>query len=118
MQPIRIYHNPNCSKSRATLALLEENDVTPEIVYYLETPPDTDQLKSLLAKLGVGIRDMLRSGEAEYGELGLDDESRSEEILFDIVAKHPRLIERPIVVKGEKALLCRPPEKVLQLLED
>ena len=117
MEPITIYHNPRCSKSRATLALLEENDIKPEIVYYLETPPDAEALKQLLAKLGLGIREILRRGETEYGDLGLDDESLSDEIVFDIVCRHPNLIERPIVVRGDRAILGRPPENVLQLLD-
>ena len=105
MDPIKIYHNPRCSKSRATLALLEENDVNPEIVYYLDTPPSGEELTELLAKLGIGIKDIIRTSEPEYGELGLDDES-------------PKLIQRPIVVKGEQAILGRPPENILALLED
>lgn len=105
MDPIKIYHNPRCSKSRATLALLEENDVNPEIVYYLDTPPSGEELTELLAKLGIGIKDIIRTSEPEYGELGLDDESLSETIVFDIVCKHPKLIQRPIVVKGEQAIL-------------
>ena len=117
-ETIKIYHNPECSKSRAALALLEENDVSPEIIYYLESPPDTDELTSLLGKLGIGIRDLLRKSEAEYEAFGLDDESLSEEIIFDIVLRHPNLIQRPIVIKGERALLGRPPENVLQLLGD
>ena len=116
MADIKIYHNPNCSKSRATLALLEENDVSPEIVYYLETPPSRDELKSLLTKLGLGIRDLVRSNEAEFGELGLDNEALSEEIIFDYVTEHPNLMQRPIVVKGERAIIGRPPENVLDLI--
>lgn len=118
MEAITIYHNPRCSKSRATLALLEENDVSPEIVYYLETPPSSEELKELLSKLGLGIRDILRNNEAEYSELGLDDPSLSDEIIFDIVCRHPNLIQRPIVVQGERAILGRPPENVLSLLQD
>jgi len=118
MEPIKIYHNPRCSKSRAALALLEENDVTPEIIYYLETPPDTVELKSILTKLGVGIRDILRSNEEEYDEFGLEDESLNEEIIFDIVSRHPNLIQRPILIQGERAILGRPPENVLQLIGD
>lgn len=117
MKPIQIYHNPRCSKSRATLALLEENDVNPEIIYYLDNPPTAAELKSLLQKLGLGIRDILRRNEAQYEELGLGDDSLSEEIVFDLVVSHPVLIERPIVVRGERAILGRPPENVLQLLD-
>jgi len=118
VKPIKIYHNPRCSKSRAALALLEENDVTPEIIYYLDNPPSTSELKSLLQKLHMGIRDILRKSEAEYEALGLGDDTLSEEIIYDLVAQHPILIERPIVVRGNKAVLGRPPENVLQLLGD
>lgn len=118
MEAIKIYHNPNCSKSRASLALLEENDIKPEIIYYLESPPSSDELKQLLAKLGMGIHDILRKSEDEYDELGLDNESLSDEIIFDFVTKHPKLLQRPIVVKGERAIIGRPPENVLSLLGD
>ncbi len=118
MEPIKIYHNPHCSKSRAALALLEENDITPEIIYYLETPPDTDELKSLLNKLGMDIREILRKNEAEYDEFGLEDESLNEEIVLDIVSRHPKLIQRPILIQGDRAILGRPPENVLQLIGD
>lgn len=118
MEAIKIYHNPDCSKSRASLALLEENDIKPEIIYYLETPPTGDELKQLLQKLGMGIRGILRKSEDEYDELGLDDESLSDEIIFDYVTKHPKLLQRPIVVKGDRAIIGRPPENVLSLIGD
>lgn len=118
MDDITIYHNPRCSKSRATLALLEENDIKPEIVYYLESPPDTELLKNLLSKLGLGIRELLRKSEPQYDELGLDNESLAEEIILDLVSKHPKLIQRPIVVKGDAAIIGRPPENVLTLIGD
>ena len=118
MHAIKIYHNPNCSKSRASLALLEENDIKPEIVYYLETPPTSDELKALLHKLNMNIRDILRKSEDEYDELGLDNESLSDEILFDFVTRHPKLLQRPIVVKGDLAIIGRPPENVLSLIGD
>jgi arsenate reductase len=116
MKSIKIYHNPRCSKSRATLALLEENDITPEIIYYLDNPPTPKELNALLRKLGVGLRDILRKQEPAYEELGLGDETLSEAIVFDLVCKHPILLERPIVVSGDHAILGRPPENVLQLL--
>lgn len=118
MEAITIYHNPNCSKSRASLALLEENEIKPEIIYYLETPPSVDELKQLLQKLNIGLRDILRKSEAEYDELGLDDDSLSDEIILDIVSRHPKLLQRPIVVKGDNAIIGRPPENVLSLIED
>lgn len=118
MSNIRIYHNPECSKSRAALALLEENDVKPEIVYYLETPPSSEELKSLLEKLGLQLQDIIRRSEDDFDELGLDDETLSEEIVLDLLQKHPHLLQRPIVVKGDKAIIARPPEKVLDLIGD
>lgn len=117
MKPVQIYHNPRCSKSRATLALLEENDVNPEIIYYLDNPPTRTELNNLLRMLGLGIRDILRRSEPDYEALGLGDLTLSEEIVFDLVQKHPILIERPIVVRGNRAILGRPPENVLQLLD-
>ena len=116
MERITIYHNPRCSKSRATLALLEENEVNPEIVYYLDKPPTPAELKALLGKLGMSLREILRSSEPEFEELGLGDEALSDEIVLDLVCKHPRLIQRPIVVQGERAVLGRPPENVFELL--
>ena len=118
MTKISIYHNPDCSKSRAALALLEENDVTPEIIYYLETPPSIDDLKSLLGKLGLKLHDIIRRSEDGFDELGLDDETLSEEIVLDLLQKHPQLLQRPIVVKGDKAIIARPPEDVLGMIEN
>ncbi|GJM13928.1 MAG: arsenate reductase [Pseudohongiella sp.] len=116
MTTISIYHNPECSKSRATLALLEENDINPEVIYYLETPPSTEELKDLLKKLGLQLNDIIRRSEDDFDELGLDDETLSEEIVLDLLQKHPHLLQRPIVVKGDKAIIARPPEIVLELL--
>lgn len=118
MDRIVVYHNPDCSKSLATLALLEENEAEYDVVHYLETPPNIDELKELLAKLGLGIRDLLRKNEPEYDDLGLDDEELSEEIVYDLVCHHPILIQRPIVVKGGTAIIARPPEAVLALIGD
>lgn len=118
MTNIRIYHNPECSKSRATLALLEENDISPEIIYYLETPPSTEDLKTLLSKLDLKLQDILRRSEDDFDELGLDDETLSEEIVLDLLQKHPHLLQRPIVVKGDRAIIARPPEAVLSLIGD
>lgn len=111
----RIYHNPRCSKSRNTLALLQENGVEPEVVLYLETPPDAETLQALLKKLGKSPAELVRKGEAEYKELGLGKDSSDEELL-QAMAGHPKLIERPIVVRGDRAVLGRPPENVLDLL--
>ena len=118
VKSIRIYHNPECSKSRAALALLEENDVDPQIIYYMETPPSIDEIKSLLAKLDLKILDIIRRSEDDFNELGLDDETLSEEIILDLLQKHPQLLQRPIVVKGDNAIIARPPEDVLTLIGD
>jgi len=116
MSQFTIYHNPRCSKSRTTLALLQENGVEPEVVLYLDDPPDIAQLRALLAKLGMKASDLVRRGEAEYKACGLGRDSSDEEILR-AMATHPKLIERPIVVRGRRAVLGRPPEKVLQLID-
>ena len=111
-----IYHNPRCSKSRQTLTLLEENGIHPKIVLYLETPPDKKELSGLLKNLGISARELLRKNEDAYKELGLADTSLSESKLIDAMIKEPKLIERPIVIKGKLAVLGRPPENVLELL--
>lgn len=117
MSNFTIYHNPRCSKSRQTLQLLEERGVAPDIILYLEQPPSKRQLKTLLGQLGIAARDLLRKSEDEYRELGLSDTTLSDEKLLDAMAAHPKLIERPIVVKGKNAVLGRPPENVLKLLD-
>jgi arsenate reductase len=111
-----IYHNPRCSKSRQTLALLQENNIEPEIVLYLEDTPNADTIKTLLGQLGIGARELLRKGEDAYKENNLKDTSLSDQQLIDAMAAHPKLIERPIVVKGDQAVLGRPPENVLALI--
>lgn len=118
MTDITLYHNPRCSKSRAALALLEENDVQPNLMLYLENPPTTQELQELLDKLNLKLEGIIRRGEAEYEELGLGDDSLSDSIKLDLVCKHPILIQRPIAVRGDRAIIGRPPENVLQLLED
>ena len=116
MSKVTIYHNPRCSKSRQTLALLEENGITPEIILYLETPPDTAQLTRLLDQLGMSPRELLRTGESEYKAMNLADKSLDDSDLVDAMVKAPILIQRPIVVKGKHAVLGRPPENVLELI--
>jgi arsenate reductase len=116
MSEFTIYHNPRCSKSRQTLALLVDAGHSPEIVLYLETPPDARTIKSLLSKLDIDTRGLLRKGEDAYKALNLSDTSLSDETLIDAMAAQPKLIERPIVVKGDKAVLGRPPENVRELL--
>ncbi len=113
---LTIYHNPRCSKSRETLALLEAKGVQPAVVKYLEQTPDAASLKTLLRKLGMSARDLMRKKEDEYKALQLDDPTLSEAALVEAMIQHPKLIERPIVVKGERAVLGRPPENVLSLL--
>ena len=113
---VTIYHNPRCSKSRATLALLEENGVSPRIVEYLKTPPSKEEMGRILDGLGMEPRDLMRKKEAPYAARGLAEDSHSSEALIDAMRADPILIERPIVVKGAKAALGRPPENVLKLL--
>lgn len=115
MAEVTIYHNPRCSKSRKTLALLEEHGITPDIVHYLETPPDETQLRALLVKLGMGAQQLVRRSEEAYKASGLGADS-SEQDLLAAMARNPKLIERPIVVVGERAALGRPPENVLDLI--
>lgn len=116
MTDLTFYHNPRCSKSRGALELLEARGLTPTIVRYLETPPSAGELQGLLAKLGLSARQLLRSGEDEYQALNLADASLSEEQLIAAMVAHPKLIERPILVAGDKAVIGRPPEKVLEIL--
>ena len=113
---VTIYHNPRCSKSRQTLALIEEQGVTPKIVDYVKTPPSAAELKRVLKKLGLKPRDILRKGEAVYAELGLDGKDLKDDALIALMVKNPILIERPIVVSGDRAALGRPPEAVLKIL--
>jgi arsenate reductase len=116
MTDLTLYHNPRCSKSRGALELLEARGLTPTIVRYLETPPDAAQLRELLGKLGIGARELLRTGEDEYKALNLADASLSEAQLIAAMAAHPKLIERPILIAGDKAMIGRPPEKILEIL--
>ena len=111
---VRIYHNPRCNTSRKTLALLREKGVEPEIVEYLKTPYTAAQLKTLLGQLNMPAKAVLRKKEA--AEAGIDPNKMNEEQLIAAMAKHPIVVERPIVVSGGKAALGRPPEKVLQVL--
>ncbi len=113
---IRIFHNPRCSKSRATLALLQERGLEPEITLYLETPPDAGELRSILNKLGLTARELMRKGESEYLDQGLDDEALSEDVLIAAMVGSPRLIERPIVLANDRAAIGRPPESVLDIV--
>jgi arsenate reductase len=113
---VKIYHNPRCSKSRQTLQLLQEHEIEPEVVEYLETPPDKTTLRKILKQLGLSPRDLIRRKENEYKENQLDDPSLTDEQLIDAMVKYPKLIERPIVVTDKGAAVGRPPEKVLEVL--
>jgi len=115
MSDVTIYHNPRCSKSRTTLALLEENGVSPGVVLYLETPPSAQDISGLLAKLDMTAGQLVRRGEDVYKECGLNKDSSDAQVLA-AMAEYPKLIERPIVVMGDKAVLGRPPENVLALI--
>ncbi|WP_339951521.1 arsenate reductase (glutaredoxin) [uncultured Albimonas sp.] len=114
---VTIFHNPACSKSRATLALIRDSGVEPRIVRYLETPPDRPRLEALLAAMELRPRDLLRRGEAAYAELGLAEPSLSDARLIEAMLAHPRLIERPIVETPRGVRLCRPPERVREILD-
>ena len=113
---VTILHNPRCSKSRATLALLEQHGHEPEIVLYLEDPPSEAGLSQMLSLLGLDARGLMRRTEAEYSRLGLDDPRLSEAQLIAAMHANPRLIERPIVIANGRARIGRPPESVLDIL--
>lgn len=114
---VTILHNPRCTKSRQALALIVAQGFTPRIVEYLKNPPQIKELRDLLRILGITARQLLRSKEAIYKELGLDDPGYSEEELLGFMVKHPVLIERPIVCYKGKAVIGRPPESVLNLFD-
>ena len=113
---VQILHNPRCSKSRATLALLEERGIEPDVRLYLQHPPSEDQLKHILRLLGRRPRELIRTGEAEYKALGLDDPALADDELVAAMVAHPKLIERPVVIANGKAAVGRPPEAVLEIL--
>ncbi len=114
---VTIYHNPRCSKSRATLALLQEKGIEPKIVKYLENPPSAEELRKIVHLLGLSSpRELMRRKEKEYKELRLDDPTLSDDALLEAMVQHPRLIERPIVIANGKAAIGRPPENVLTIL--
>ncbi len=111
---VTIYHNPKCSKSRQALALIESAGVSPQVVLYLQQPPTAAEVKALLKKLGLNAADIIRHKEAQ--EEGVALTGAAEDALVSAIAAHPRILERPIVVKGDRAVVGRPPEKVLELL--
>jgi len=114
---VTLYHNPHCSKSRQALALLRDKGVEPQIVKYLDTPPDAATLGHLLDMLGLEPRELMRKKEKEYKENDLASPDLSRDDLIAAMVAHPKLIERPIVVKDDKATLGRPPEAVLDILQ-
>ncbi|MCB0677752.1 MAG: arsenate reductase (glutaredoxin) [Saprospiraceae bacterium] len=113
---MQIYHNPRCRKSRETLELLTENGQEPEVILYLQTPPTRKELQALLRKLQIPAESLLRKGEAIYKE-HFKGKNLSEEEWIEAMVEHPILIERPIVVQGDRAVIGRPPERVLELLK-
>ena len=113
---VKIYHNPRCSKSRQTVALLEDRGIKYEIIEYLKTPPTKTELSQILSMLGIGPRSLMRKNEGEYKAAGLDDPSLDDAALIAAMITHPILIERPIVVSKNKAVIGRPPENVLNIL--
>jgi len=113
---LKIYHNPRCSKSRETLKLLEQRSLKPQVIEYLKTPPDAATLSKLLAMLALEPRELMRTKEKEYKSSGADDPNLTSDELIALMVKHPKLIERPIVVNGGRASLGRPPERVLEVL--
>ncbi len=113
-----IYHNPKCGTSRNTLAMLRQGGVEPEVVEYLKTPLNREELVELIEMMGINVKEVLRQKGTPYDELGLGDPKWSDDDLIDFMVKHPILMNRPIVVAGSDAMLCRPSEKVLELMPD
>jgi arsenate reductase len=118
MSKITIYHNPDCGTSRNTLAMIRNSGAEPTIIYYLETPPSREELAGLLADMAISARDLLRKNVEPYEKLGLAEEKFSDEQLIDFMAQYPLLINRPIVVTERGTRLCRPSERVLDILPE
>lgn len=116
MSNVTIYHNPQCSTSRNTLALIRNAGIEPDVVPYLETPPSRAQLQALFQRVGIGVREALRQKGTPYTELGLDDATLDDDALLDAIARHPILLNRPFVSTPLGARLCRPSETVLDIL--
>ena len=113
---ISIYHNPRCSKSRQALALMEASDVPLNVILYLDTPPSFEDLVGILRKLGITARELLRKTESAYKENNLSDNTKTESELIETMVSYPKLIERPIIINGNKAVIGRPPEVVLEII--
>jgi len=118
LQQCPIYHNPACGTSRNTLALIRNSGAEPTVILYLETPPSRDELKKLIADMGIGVRDLLRKNTEPYEQLGLAEDRFSNDELLDAMLAHPILINRPVVVTPLGTKLCRPSEVVLDILPD
>jgi|TARA_B100001939_G_scaffold211321_1_gene181801 arsenate reductase len=116
MSAYKIFHNPRCSKSRQALQILQDNNCDIEIINYLETDLNASLIKDVLHKLSLKPRDILRTSEQDYKDNNLKEDNFSDDDLIDYMIKHPKLIERPIVIKGHRAVLGRPPENVLELI--
>ena len=116
MSAYKIFHNPRCSKSRQALQILQDNNCDIEIINYLETDLNASLIKDVLYKLSLKPRDILRTSEQDYKDNNLKEDNFSDDDLIDYMIKHPKLIERPIVIKGHRAVLGRPPENVLELI--
>lgn len=115
MSKFTLYHNPRCSKSREALQLLQNKGIDVNVVLYLENPPSVAELKKIVGKLGISAKQLLRNKEAEYKELGLQQEE-NEAVILKAMHDHPKLIERPILLANDKAALGRPPENILSIL--
>ena len=111
-----IYHNPKCSKSRETLQILQDKNIEPEIIDYLEDPPTAQELKKIIAMLGVSARDLMRSTEPVYTDANLDDDSISENDIIEAICEYPALLQRPIVISQNRAIIGRPPGRVLEII--
>jgi len=111
-----IYHNPRCSKSRETLQILADNGIDAEVIHYLEDPPTPQELKRIIDMLGIPARDLLRATEQVYKDAELDDDSLSDEEIIDSICEYPALMQRPIVIAGNRAIMGRPPSRVLEII--
>jgi len=117
MTPYILWHNPRCSKSREALALLRDRGIEPQVLDYLAHPPHCAEIERVAAALGAPVKTMMRTHEPEYAALGLDEPGVSDAALFAAMAGHPRLIQRPLLIHGERAVVGRPPARVLELLD-
>ncbi len=111
-----IYHNPNCSKSRETLQILQDNHMSPDIIEYLKQPPTAQELKDVIKMLGVSARDLLRTTEQVYKDAALDDDTLTEDEIIEAICEFPALLQRPIVISGDTAVIGRPPTRVLEII--